>query len=346
MAYGAPLGSRADVIQFGWLSNFTSYTFLPELRHFDFGPSNLIELNDFNDPQTDARFLVVSSGVIGPFHDNNNNNTHSIHNTHNTSHIKEHSHHEELMLTFASGYKLTCHFSFVKLQLTTTNKNNNTVDTSHSETHTIHTNTTHANNTHHTQQHKLLMSQSIELRDPTPSLFQKNWIALEHQHKLYFIPRINPWQVLELIQSPTVNNQAELKLVHQADKKVNLPWRVKYGPELRGGTNAIFMKNPYFGNKHIYNSPPTTHITNSNNNTNNNNHTNTNNTHYQVNIEPRHVYLAMFHSRVRVQLPFTFATYFMGAMTLCPTFPFKIHSMTPRPMIMDERLYTGKLWLL
>ena len=53
------------------------------------------------------------------------------------------------------------------------------------------------------------------------------------------------------------------------------------------------------------------------------------------------VYLAFFHTVSKFQHPLELRTYFMGAFTFCPHFPFKIHSMSSHP-ILKEELYQGK----
>ena len=54
----------------------------------------------------------------------------------------------------------------------------------------------------------------------------------------------------------------------------------------------------------------------------------------------RGVYLSFFHVIFMFQFPYKMRTYFMGALTFCPTPPFPFHSMSSHPII-REALYQG-----
>jgi predicted GH43/DUF377 family glycosyl hydrolase len=51
-------------------------------------------------------------------------------------------------------------------------------------------------------------------------------------------------------------------------------------------------------------------------------------------------YLAFFHSVTQLQANWEMKTYFMGAISFCPTLPFRIHSISTHPILQD-RFYDG-----
>mmetsp|Transcript_27978 Transcript_27978/g.39783 ORF Transcript_27978/g.39783 Transcript_27978/m.39783 type:complete len:623 (-) Transcript_27978:7-1875(-) len=137
---------------------------------------------------------------------------------------------------------------------------------------------------------------------------QKNWVTFETDDgHIYHLQRINPMHVVEA----TLNNEsdssatAEVKIrsIYQEDQKVPLPWHERFGSELRGGTPAVRVTD--------------------------------------MNGNP--LYLAIFHTKAYCQHPFKMFTYFMGAMTMCPNSPFRIHTISKHPIITGD-IYDGP-WL-
>lgn len=60
-------------------------------------------------------------------------------------------------------------------------------------------------------------------------------------------------------------------------------------------------------------------------------------------IKVRGLYMAFFHTLSSFQTPWRLLTYFMGAVTFCPNFPFQMHSISRHPILQDF-LYQGP-WL-
>ena len=137
---------------------------------------------------------------------------------------------------------------------------------------------------------------------------QKNWIIVEgSDEQVYFIASINPLRVVRMFDRS--DGEEGFKLAYEADAPVHLPWDPEYGTELRGGTPAVLITNP---NKETFGSAPPS------------------------------MYISFFHTNCNCELPhYGYISYWMGAVTFCPTFPFNIHSISPSP-ILNGDMYTGE----
>eukprot|EP01038_Epipyxis_sp_PR26KG_P004280 gene4280-6064_t len=199
-----------------------------------------------------------------------------------------------------------------------------------------------------------VFSESIELIHPNNELNQKNWIPFQANGSLYFIPTINPLHIIEIDSFHQTNeymadNQtrkiAKTRTVYKSTR-ASLPWDESFYGSPRGGTPAYYINTSLINHKNHHNShhgfmhshqhyKPYQHSYSYNNS-----HNNENNSLKEKDL----LLLSFFHSCcTSCQSPFKLKTYFMGAITFCPHFPFHIHSMSPLP-ILQEFLYQGK-WL-
>lgn len=79
--------------------------------------------------------------------------------------------------------------------------------------------------------------------DQERNLTGKNWIPMQHKHRLMFIVHINPMIVLEVVGKGE-GHKAITKVVSNSSF-VNLPWDPEFGDEIRGGTPAVLVRGVY-----------------------------------------------------------------------------------------------------
>jgi hypothetical protein len=194
-----------------------------------------------------------------------------------------------------------------------------------------------------------IFSATYELRIADGPTHQKNWIALEHHAKLLFVETVNPMHVVELLPVLSAAGATEttdggnkykgrIQTLHRAER-VDLPWKAAYGSSLRGGTNAILIKQTHLQKE----DRGTDHNINTTNNTQTHRRHLTNTT--TTSLDADHLYLTLFHTKTRAQKPHNnLDTYFMGAMLLCGRPPFAVHAMNEYPLIVKEWMY-GTAWV-
>lgn len=152
-------------------------------------------------------------------------------------------------------------------------------------------------------------------------LMEKNFMRIYDNNQIYYIWKVHPYTLLEEKEiiswfednvtfnllhewgdSPEAKVLKVLQLAYTATLNY-LPWKAAVYGELHGGTDPVLV------------SDPSRHDTK--------------------------IYLTFLHSKVNVPgNPANLKSYLMGAMALCPTFPFHIHAMSRYPIIKRE-LFDG-----
>lgn len=205
---------------------------------------------------------------------------------------------------------------------------------------------------------------SVVMEDHPYVKSQKNWIPLlakggggredgngsaeeeeeEEEEKLYFIQSINPFHLLLHNETNEKTRRGKAYLVHERPE-IPLPWSEEYGLPLRGGTPAYLLKNMEFMNQAP---PPLSQQQQQESSQDDDDELKMKEEGAAEDEElaeyPSSLYIAFFHTVLQRSAALgsgTIRTYFMGAITFCPNYPFEFFSVSTHP-ILQEKYYEGE----
>jgi predicted GH43/DUF377 family glycosyl hydrolase len=187
----------------------------------------------------------------------------------------------------------------------------------------------HMNLTRHPTTHQKLIqfTESTVIDDHPFERAQKNWIPIEDQNNLYFIQSINPYHLL--LHNETSKPEQHIGKAYLVYKReeIALPWSSDYGLPIRGGTPT-----------HLLTGLDTLMMSNKDGSNDSKEKEESNG----KRTFPSSLRLAFFHSvsGFHGSSP-PIRTYFMGAITFCPNYPFHIYSMSSHPILL-RKFYEGK----
>ena len=136
------------------------------------------------------------------------------------------------------------------------------------------------------------------------SLHQKNWIPFTHGEDTYFIKRLNPLSIYKLTPH-----------IYEEDVGGPRPIPSQVLHHVFHSNKSIHLPWREEYGSSIRGGTPA--------------------------ILVQGYYLLFFHTVARLQKLYDLKTYMMGAMTLCPDFPFRIHSMSLYPIV-NKSWYQGE----
>lgn len=193
------------------------------------------------------------------------------------------------------------------------------------------------------------LSPIVDLYDHPYASMQKNWIMFEARNATYFIQSLNPFHLLLYVQS--YGARAKLEVVLEKEE-ITLPWTSEYGLPLRGGTPALLLTNlsRFYDTKrclkHVSHHQKQAHLNSSSDTSGATAAAAGHEILREVaEIEcfqpPDSLYVMFFHSvatrnHYHHHTVDHIRTYYMGAVTLCPSFPFDMYSISPHPILLEE----------